>query len=83
MIDPSLVFAWQVAHSVARGPPAPVRDRGGYRVDTDSESEVKRWVFPHLGEGVVMVGREVDAPGRRVGARGRGATLGRGCPPPR
>ncbi|HEY1140447.1 MAG TPA: GNAT family N-acetyltransferase [Lysobacter sp.] len=61
-VDPSLVLAWQVAHSIARGSPAPVHDREGYRVDTGSESEVKRWIFPTLCEGVRAVGREITAP---------------------
>lgn len=61
-VDPSLVLAWQIAHSIARGSPAPVHDRGGYRVDTGSESEVKRWVFPRLSDGVGVIGREIEAP---------------------
>ncbi|MEH6415884.1 GNAT family N-acetyltransferase [Pseudomonas sp. CGJS7] len=57
-----LVLAWQTAHSVARGSPAPVRDRGGFRVDTDSETEVKRWVFPGLCEGLSEIAHEIAAP---------------------
>ncbi|QSX75856.1 hypothetical protein HIV01_004865 [Lysobacter arenosi] len=61
-VDPKLVFAWQAAHSIARGSPPPVHDRGGYRVDTHSETEVKRWVFPALSDGLRAVAREVTAP---------------------
>lgn len=61
-VDPSLVLAWQVAHSIARGSPAPVHDREGYRVDTGSETEVKRWIFPRLCDGVRDIGREIVAP---------------------
>lgn len=61
-VDPSLVLAWQIAHSIARGSPAPVHDRGGYRVDTGSDTEVKRWVFPRLSDGVGAIGREIEAP---------------------
>jgi GNAT superfamily N-acetyltransferase len=61
-IDPSLVRAWQFAHSIARGSPAPVHDRGGYRVDTGSEIETKRWIFPRLTDGVGAIGREIEAP---------------------
>lgn len=60
--DPSLVLAWLVAHSIARGSPPPVEDCGGYRVDTHSESEVKRWVFPRLGDGVGVIARGIKAP---------------------
>jgi hypothetical protein len=61
-VDPKLVFAWQAAHSIARGSPPPVHDRGGYRVDTHSETEVTRWVFPQLSDGLRAVAREITAP---------------------
>lgn len=61
-MDPNLVFAWQAAHSLARKSPAPVLDRGGYRVDTHSEKEVKRWVFPKLCDGLHGVAREISSP---------------------
>lgn len=61
-IDPSLVLAWQAAHCLARGAPAPVRDRGGFRVDTGSEKEARRWVFPRLCDGLREVAHEVTAP---------------------
>lgn len=61
-LDPQLVFAWQAAHSVARHSPAPVHDRGGFRVDTHSEKEVKRWVFPRMCGGVHAIAREISMP---------------------
>ena len=61
-VDPELVLAWQAAHSLARNSPAPVHDRGGFRVDTHSEKEVKRWVFPKLGDGLYEVAREISSP---------------------
>jgi GNAT superfamily N-acetyltransferase len=61
-IDPKLVFAWQTAHSLARQAPLPVYDRGGFRVDTHAEKEVKRWVFPQLCEGLLAVAKEITAP---------------------
>jgi GNAT superfamily N-acetyltransferase len=61
-VDPKLVFAWQAAHSIARGSPPPVHDRGGYRVDTHSDTEVKRWVFPQLSDGLRAVAREITTP---------------------
>lgn len=61
-IDPALLFAWQAAHSIARGSPPPVRDRGGFRVDTHSEKEVKRWVFPQLCDGLYTIARDITAP---------------------
>ncbi|MDI9240117.1 GNAT family N-acetyltransferase [Lysobacter sp. LF1] len=61
-IDPKLVFAWQAAHSIARGSPPPVHDRGGIRVDTQSETELKRWVFPHLCDGFREIAHSITAP---------------------
>ncbi|ULU24585.1 GNAT family N-acetyltransferase [Dyella terrae] len=61
-LDPELVFAWQTAHSMARKSPLPVHDRGGFRVDTHSEKEVKRWVFPQLCEGLHDIASEITAP---------------------
>lgn len=61
-IDPALILAWQAAHSVARGSPPPVHDRGGFRVDTHSEKETRRWVFPQLCEGLRTIAQEITAP---------------------
>lgn len=61
-MDPELVFAWQAAHSLARHAPVPVYDRGGFRVDTHSEKEVRRWVFPALCDGLYDVARSVSSP---------------------
>jgi hypothetical protein len=60
--DPGLVFAWQAAHSVARSSPPPVHDHGGFRVDTHSEKEVKRWVFPQLCDGLRALAHGITAP---------------------
>ncbi|KRB07880.1 GNAT family N-acetyltransferase [Lysobacter sp. Root690] len=61
-IDPKLVFAWQAAHSIARNSPPPVLDRGGFRVDTHSEKEVKRWVFPQPCDGLREIAHAITAP---------------------
>jgi GNAT superfamily N-acetyltransferase len=61
-VDPKLVFAWQAAHSIARNSPPPVHDRGGFRVDTHSEKEVKRWVFPQLCDGLRAIANGITAP---------------------
>jgi GNAT superfamily N-acetyltransferase len=61
-IDPAMLHAWLAARSVARGLPAPVADHGGYRVDTNSEAEVKRWVFPDICPGLAELAREIEEP---------------------
>ena len=58
-----LVRAWLCGRSVARGLPPPVADRGGYRVDTGGATEIKRWVFSAIGDGLVALAHEIDAPG--------------------
>ncbi len=62
-VDPTILLDWLAARSVARGLPAPVADSGGFRVDTSSETEVRRWVFPRVSERLVELGRNVTAPG--------------------
>jgi len=61
-IDPRLVFAWQAAHSIARNAPPPVLDRGGFRVDTQSDKEVKRWVFAEPCDGLREIAHAITAP---------------------
>ncbi len=54
-IDPRLVHAWLAGRSLARGLPAPVADSGGWRVDTDGEAELRRYVFPAVGPGLIAL----------------------------
>jgi hypothetical protein len=61
-VDPKLVLAWQAAHSLTRKSPHPVYDRGGFRVDTHSEKEVKRWVFPKMCDGLCDIAHEISMP---------------------
>jgi len=81
-VDPKLIFAWQSGHSLARGSPLPVHDRGGFRVDTQSEKEVKRWVFPRLCEGLRAIAHDIDAPRHYLTLCGSNEEL-RGALPPR
>ena len=60
--DPTMLHAWLTARSVVRGLPAPVPDRGGFRVDTNSDAEIKRWVFPQLVDGLAELGQIIDTP---------------------
>lgn len=74
-IDPQLVLAWLTAHSIARGSPAPLHDRGGFRVDTDSETELKRWVFPQPCRGLRAIARDIAAPRHYLKLCGSGEEL--------
>ena len=57
-----MLLAWLSARSVARGLPAPVPDRGGFRVDTNSTAEVARWVFAQLGPGIEQLAHSINEP---------------------
>ena len=58
-VDPKLVLSWLSGRSVARGVAQPVADRGGFRVDSNTEEEVRRWVFPQAEAGLSELGRAV------------------------
>lgn len=61
-VDPELARAWLTARSVARGLPVPVPDRGGFRVDTNSDTELRRWLFSTPVEGLRDLGLSIDEP---------------------
>jgi GNAT superfamily N-acetyltransferase len=61
-LDPHLLHAWLAARSLARGLPMPVPDHGGFRVDTGSETETVRWVFPCMGDGLKELARTIHQP---------------------
>jgi GNAT superfamily N-acetyltransferase len=75
LLPPELVMSWLYARSVARSLPAPIRDRGGFRVETNSEKEVRRWVFPQLDAGIRQVGIEAALPRHFVKLCGTDADL--------
>lgn len=62
-VDPPILNAWLSARSVARGLPLPVAEYGGFRVDTKSDAEVARWVFPRAGPGLESIARSIGKPG--------------------
>jgi GNAT superfamily N-acetyltransferase len=58
----TLATAWITARSVARGLPMPVEDHGGYRVDTGTEAEVCRWVYPAMSADIAPLLRAIKGP---------------------
>ena len=60
--DPSLLAAWLTARSIARELPPPVVDHSGLRVDTGQPDEWVRWVFPAMSDGLILLGRSINAP---------------------
>ncbi len=61
-LDPHLLHAWLAARSLERGLPMPVPDHGGFRVDTGSEMETVRWVFPCISDGLNALARTIHQP---------------------
>jgi len=74
-VDPLLLNAWLSARSIARGLPAPVPEYGGYRVDTHTDAEVRRWVFPHMGPGLAELAYSLDEPRHLLKLCGEAAEL--------
>lgn len=70
-----LIHAWLAGRSVARGLPLPVPDRGGFRVDSGLDTEICRWVFPDICDGLKALGREIDGPFRPLKLCADGETL--------
>lgn len=56
------LYAWLAERSIARGLPAPVRDHGGYRVDTHNPAEIVRWVFARATPAARRLAHSIDAP---------------------
>lgn len=60
--DAQVLHAWLSARSVARELPAPVPERGGYRVETASPIEVRRWVFAGITSELVDLAASIHSP---------------------
>lgn len=75
------VRARLAVRSVARGLPSPMEDRGGYRVDTNSDSERQRWVFAEVTGGLSALARSIHAPGYLIKACATPEQLQAALPP--
>lgn len=80
-IDPLLVRAWLAGRSLCRGLPAPVADSGGWRVDTDGDTELRRYVFAAIGPGLIDLLPTITAPRILVKLCADAATLRALLPP--
>lgn len=61
-VDPGVLEAWLSARSIARGLPLPIPDHCGFRVDTKSDAEIARWVFPKASCGLEHLARSINNP---------------------
>ena len=61
--DAQTLHAWLSARSAARGLPAPIAERGGYRVETNSPIEIRRWVFAGIMSELVELAASIHSPG--------------------
>ncbi len=57
-----MILAWLTARSLARNLPPPIPDRGGFRVETGSATELRRWVFAGMDGGLRALGFELAGP---------------------
>lgn len=61
-IDPQILCAWLSARSIARELPAPIPELGGYRVETNSQIEVRRWVFAQINSDLAKLAVSITSP---------------------
>jgi GNAT superfamily N-acetyltransferase len=61
-VEPRILNAWLSARSIVRRLPPPVPEHGGFRVDTNSDAEISRWVFPVNCPGIESLARTITQP---------------------
>ena len=61
-VSPAFLEAWLAGRSLARRLPAPVASHGGFRVETSSETELRRWVFPTGDPRIATLARTIANP---------------------
>ena len=61
-VDLAWLRAWLEARSIARGFPAPIADRGGWRIETGIATERRRWFFPQFPPVRRALGEAIDDP---------------------
>lgn len=80
-VDRELLQAWLTGRSLARDVALPVADRGGFRVDTGSPTEIRRWVYADAAPGIADAARSVSGPGYLIKLCGETAALAALAPP--
>jgi len=66
--DADWLLAWVTGRSLARGLPLPFADRGGWRAEIGSDSEIRRWVYPALTDELRALADEIASPGLNLRA---------------
>lgn len=61
-VDPEILHAWLRGRSLARRLPPPIAEYGGFRVDSHTDAEVSRWVFPKVDAGLRDLARSIREP---------------------
>ena len=78
--DREILRAWLTARSIARGLPPPVPEFGGFLVDTDSEEEIRRWVFAEVVAGISELAGSIAEPLHLIKLCGTEAELRQALP---
>ena len=81
MIGDALLLAWLTGRSLARSLPPPIADHGGFRVDTRSETEDARWVFPSADRRIATLAETIASPRLRLKACASAGELASVLPP--
>ena len=81
LLEPGLLAAWLAARSIARGLALPVPDHGGWRVDTGSPQEIRRYVFAGPVPAISALAAAIDRPHILIKMCGTGEQLLRLLPP--
>lgn len=80
-VDPALLWDWLAARSLARGLPMPVREHGGMRVDTGTESALRRHVFAGPAPSIRALAASIRTPRIFIKMCGDSADLLATAPP--
>jgi hypothetical protein len=78
--DADWLLAWVTGRSLARGLPLPFADRGAWRAEIGSDSEIRRWVFPGLTAEMRKLAEEIASPGLNLRALATPEAMGEFLP---
>ncbi len=62
LVPPGMLEAWLAGRSLARQLPLPVAAGSGFRVETNSEAELRRWIFPAADPQIATVAQTIANP---------------------
>lgn len=73
--DLAWLGAWITGRAYARGLPTPFPDRGGWRAEVGSDTEMRRWLFDGINPDLLALATEISEPGLSIRALCESAAL--------